>query len=171
MKKTWNQLFVRQGWSLDEVEGNIFDCSRETEANVEFLIKSLDVAGVDYALNNGRLKLIDEAVAEEKWLKAVDYKGRGHGEGLWFRPGIEQPKVAELDTYISGIVRQLNRLGFYTMGSCDGHERRSAHVMVTKERDVDELVGLLLALGIKKVYSREQKNSNRIALHISVTNC
>jgi tripeptide aminopeptidase len=166
MKKTWNQLFVRQGWSLDKVEGNIFDCSRETEANVEFLIKSLDVAGVDYTFNNGRLILVNEAVPEEKWLKVVDYKGRGHGEGLWFRPGIEQPKVAELDTYISGIVRQLNRLGFHTKGSCDGHERRPAHVMITKERNLDELVGLLLALGIKKIYSREQKNSNHIALHL-----
>lgn len=166
MKKTWNQLFVRQGWSLVEVEGNIFDCSRETEANVEFLIKSLNVAGVDYTFNYGRLILFSEVVLEEDWLKAVDYKGRGHGEGLWFRPGIEQPKVAELDTYISGIVRQLNRLGFHTKGSCDGHERRPAHVMVTKERNLDELVGLLLALGIKKIYSREQKNSNHIALHL-----
>ncbi|MGG4169238.1 M20/M25/M40 family metallo-hydrolase [Rossellomorea vietnamensis] len=166
MKKTWNQLFVRQGWSLDKVEGNIFDCSRETEANVEFLIKSLDVAGVDYTFNNGMLMLVNEAVPEEKCLKAVDYKERGHGEGLWFRPGIEQPKVAELDTYISGIVRQLNRLGFHTKGSCDGHERRPAHVMVTKERNLDELMTLLLALGIKKIYSREQKNSNHITFHL-----
>lgn len=166
MKKTWNQLFVRQGWLLDEVEGNIFDCSRETEANVEFLIKSLNAAGVDHTINNGRLILFSEVVLEEEWLKVVDYKGRGHGEGLWFRPGIEQPKVAELDTYISGIVRQLNRLGFHTEGSCDGHERRPAHVMVTKERNLDELVGVLLALGIKKVYSREQKNSNHITFHL-----
>ncbi|MGG3915986.1 M20/M25/M40 family metallo-hydrolase [Rossellomorea vietnamensis] len=166
MKKTWNQLFVRQGWSLDKVERNIFDCSRETEANVEFLIKSLDVAGVDYTFNHGRLILFNEAVLEEEWLKVVDYKGRGHGEGLWFRPGIEQPKVAELDTYVSGIVRQLNRLGFYTKGSCDGHERRPAHVMVTKERNLDELMTLLLALGIKKIYSREKKNSNHITLHL-----
>jgi tripeptide aminopeptidase len=166
MKKTWNQLFVRQGWSLYEVKENIFDYSRETEENVEFLIISLDGAGVNYALNNGRVILFDEAVAEEKWLKAVDFNGRGHGEGLWFRPGIEQPKVAELDTYISGIVRQLNRLGFHTMGSCDGHERRPAHVMITKESNLNELVGLLLALGIKKIYSREQKNSNHIALHL-----
>lgn len=166
MNKTWNQLFVRQGWSLDEVERNIFDCSQETEANVDFLIESLDAAGVDHTFNNGKLILFSEVVLEGEWLRVVDYKGRGHGEGLWFRPGIEQPKVAELDTYISGIVRQLNRLGFYTKGSCDGHERRPAHVMVTKERNLDELMTLLLALGIKKIYSREKKNSNHITLHL-----
>ena len=63
--------------------------------------------------------------------------------------------MKELDKYIAGIVRQLNRLGFFTSGSCDGHERRSAYVMITKEANIDELLRMLAALGMKRVNYRE----------------
>jgi tripeptide aminopeptidase len=167
MEKTWNQLFVRHGWLLTEREENIFDCTSETDGNLDFLMKSLDSAQVDYSLFDSELILYSETITEEKWIDAVDYEDRGRGEGLWFRSGIDQPKVAELDTYISAVIRQLNRLGFHTMGSCDGHERRPAHVIVTKERDIEQLSGLLLALGdTKRIYWREQRKSYHVSLHL-----
>ncbi|MEH6948837.1 M20/M25/M40 family metallo-hydrolase [Bacillus sp. JJ634] len=153
--KTWNQLFNRHGWKLEQKGVNRFDCTSETKGNVEFLIESLNCADAFYSLEGESLVLHSEPVSEQKWIEAVDFEWRGRGGDLWFRSGEEEPKVCELDTYISGIVRQLNRLGFYTTGSCDGHERRSAYVMIQKEADIEKLTQLLLALGLRRVYCRE----------------
>lgn len=38
--------------------------------------------------------------------------------------------------------------------------------MVTKEKDIEELAGLLLALGNKRIYWREQRNSYHLSLHL-----
>lgn len=163
--KTWNQLFIRHGWNVQKNEGNVFDCQMETKENVEFLQKNLEALGVSYWMEGSNLILADKPVAECEWIKILDFPNRGRGEGLWFEPGQEDPKVEELDTYICGIVRQFNRLGFHTKGSCDGHGKRSPHVMVKKEKDIDQLAGMLLALGLKRVYYREQRNSYCIYLH------
>ncbi|MGD6967416.1 M20/M25/M40 family metallo-hydrolase [Rossellomorea vietnamensis] len=169
MKKTWNQLFMRQGWMLAEKEENVFDCRRETGVNLQFLIKSLKTACVELTLKDGELTLPVVPISEEEWLSAVDFEGRGRGEGLWFKPGVDEPKVNELDTYISGIVRQLNRLGFYTKGSCDGHKRGAAHIMLTKDCDIEKISGILLTLGNRKIFWRERANSYHLSLHLDRT--
>jgi tripeptide aminopeptidase len=50
------------------------------------------------------------------------------------------------------------------MGSCDGHGRRAHYVMITKESKIDALKDLLLALGVKRVYWREQRNGYHLPL-------
>ena len=162
--KTWNQLFIRHGWKLEEKEENVFYYQQETKGNMEFLMECLEQAGVSYWIEKECLVITSNSIAEQKWIDIVDFEHRGYGGDLWFRPGEEEPKVRELDTYIVGIVRQLNRLGFYTTGSCDGHERRTAYVMVKKGKDIEQLVQLLLALGMKRVYHREQGASYHISL-------
>ena len=114
--KTWNQLFIRQGFMVKDIESNEFDCTTETKKNMYFLLESLSGVGVDHSYSDETkfLILISEPVSEEEWIEVVDFKYRGRGEGLWFQTGVEEPKVRELDTYISGIIRQLNRLGLYT---------------------------------------------------------
>jgi tripeptide aminopeptidase len=161
---TWKTLFVRHGWMLKEKEGNVFDCRLETEMNVDFLVECLNKGGITYSYEKGILTLPILTVSEEKWIEAVDFRFRGRGESLWFRPGIEEPKVRELDTYIVGIVRQLNRLGFYTNGSCDGNGRSSAYVLITKGKDIEQLVEMLLALGMKRIYFREEGQSYHVNL-------
>ena len=161
--KTWNQLFVRHGWKLEEQEENVFSCINETKENMDFLLENLDHANVSYWMEGSRLVLHSELITEQEWLEIVDFENRGHGEGFWFRPGEEEPKVRELDTYISGIVRQLNRLGFYTAGSCGGHQRRSAYVMVEKGKDIEQLEQMFLALGMKRVHHRERGNRYHIS--------
>ncbi|WP_338453309.1 M20/M25/M40 family metallo-hydrolase [Niallia oryzisoli] len=97
-----------------------------------------------------------DPISEAEWLQTIDFKQRGHGGFLWFEPGQEEPIVKELDTYICGMVRQLNRLGYYTNGSCDGHGRRRAYVMIVKnEKDINQLVQMLKAFGMKRVHIRE----------------
>ena len=130
--KNWNQLLVRHGWLLNGIKENEFDCQNETEINQQFLLESLDQAQISYGYDGKTLVLHSEPSEEEAWISILDFKGRGHGGYLWFRPGQDEPKVRELDTYICGIVRQLNRLGFYTNGSCDGHGRHSASVSIVK---------------------------------------
>lgn len=157
--KTWNQLFVRHGWLVNQKEENVFDCRQETDINKQFLLESLDKAEALYHYDEKTLVMHSQPIEEEKWISILDFQHRGHGGDLWFRPGQEEPKVRELDTYISGIVRQLNRLGFYTNGSCDGHGRNAAYVSITKEKDLEQLVQLFLALGMKRVHYRENTRS------------
>ena len=157
--KTWNQLFVRHGWMLDRKEENVFDCTHETEVNVDYLVECLNQAEVSYSMKEGVLTLQDDSISEQEWIQILEFRNRGIGGYLWFQPGSEEPKVRELDTYISGIVRQFNRLGFYTNGSCDGHGKRAAHVTVVKEgRKIESLEQMLLALGMKRVDHRDQRN-------------
>jgi tripeptide aminopeptidase len=166
--KTWNQLFVRHGWKLEKLEENIFNIRSETEYNVAFLRECLERTGVQSLIEDRKLLLRGEPVSEQDWIQAVDFRYRGRGEGLWFQAGKEEPKVQQLDTYICGIVRQLNRLGFQTIGSCDGHERRAAHVIISNEgKSVEELVQLLEALGVKRVHCREHGQSFTVSLPLN----
>ncbi|MDL4842490.1 M20/M25/M40 family metallo-hydrolase [Aquibacillus rhizosphaerae] len=163
--KSWNQLLIRHGWLLKQVEENVFDCTHETQLNMEFLLESLDKANIDFMFDNRVLILPERRLSEQTWITAFSFENRGRS-GFWFRPGVDEPKLHELDVYISGIVRQLNRLGFYTQGSCDGHGKRPAHVMLTKGRDINELVEILLAAGMKRVHWRERSNSYHLTLHM-----
>jgi tripeptide aminopeptidase len=156
--KKWNQLFLRHGWNVKELERDVFDFSIEREENVQFLINCLEKANVNFKLDKGKLIINQPSISEESWIEVLDFKYRGRGEGLWFRSGEEEPKVSELDTYIVGIVRQLNRLGYFTAGSCDGHEKRMAHVSIKKGKDVNLLTELFETIGFS-VRVREQRTN------------
>jgi tripeptide aminopeptidase len=162
--KTWNQLFIRHGWMLKEVKGNVFDCMLETSANLDFLFESLNKVGANFSFDDSFLELPNMVMTEQKWMEAIDFPHRGRGEGLWFQPGVEEPKVRELDTYIVGIVRQLNRLGLYTCGSCDGNNRGIAHVYMNNEKDVATVVEVFHALGFKRVGLSERGRSRKILI-------
>lgn len=154
--KNWNQLFIRHGFMVEEVRPNVFDCKQETEGNRTFLLELLKKLSISFQLDSELLTITSPVVEEEEWLAAADFKHRGRSEGFWFRPGIDQPKVKELDTYIAGVVRQLNRLGFYTEGSCDGHERRSPSIGFTKEIHLENVIELLMAAGIPRIFTRSR---------------
>lgn len=161
--KSWNQLLIRQGFIVEEIRPNEFVCLRETEENVAFLIESLEKLSISFVFEKGLLSVASPVIAEESWLACVDFQYRGRGEGLWFRPGMEQPKVRELDTFLAGLVRQLNRLGFFTTSSCDGHERRSPSLGFTPEVNLGKVTEVLLAAGVPRIHTR-----NRVlALNIS----
>lgn len=147
--KSWNQLFIRQGFIVKEVSLNVFDCLQETEENMKFLLETLEKLSIQFVIEKNLLTVTSPVISEESWLECVDFKYRGRGEGLWFRPGIDEPKVRELDTYISGLVRQLNRLGFYTNSCCDGHERRSPSIGFTAQVDLEKVTQLLQAVGVE----------------------
>ncbi len=155
--KKWSTLFIRQGFLVEEVKENIFDCLHESKENINFLLESLEKGNVEFHYAADFLSMKDEGLSEQEWLKLFDFKGRGYGEGLWFSPGEETPKVFQLDTYISGIVRQLDRLGIYTNGSCDGHDKRPATIYLLKEEDVEVASKILLAAGVKRVRTQRRQ--------------
>lgn len=154
--KSWAQLFVRHGFRLVERKAGVFDCRVETEENITFLLECLRKGQIAFTYEPllNELVMTSLPMSEGGWIQVVDFKWRGRGEGLYFRATEEAPKVRELDTYISGIVRQLNRLGLYTDGSCDGHGRRPASIYMLRTEDVEVTAKVLLAAGVKKVVDR-----------------
>ena len=162
--KNWNQLFARHGWLLKEGKENIFTCTLETKMNIEFLTECLDQANVEYFYDGKTLEVEGTPVSEQEWLEILDFKNRGMGGYLWFAPGKEEPKVRELDTFICGIIRQLNRLGIFTDGSCVGHGKRLAYVRVVKnEKDIHQLMQIFAAIGLNRVQLREQSQGYHIS--------
>ncbi|MBB6447787.1 M20/M25/M40 family metallo-hydrolase [Bacillus benzoevorans] len=155
--KNWNQLFIRQGFIVKEIDINCFDCKKETEENLTFLKESLEKLEVSFSITNGILTIHSDSVKELEWLNVVDYKGRGLGGNLWFRSENEEPKIRELDTYISGIIRQLNRLGLFTEGSCDGHGQRFASVHFKRGLAMEKVEKLFHILAGKKVRIHNQR--------------
>lgn len=143
----WNRLFIRQGFIVQEIREGQFECGKETEVNMAFLMESLDDLFIDYIFDGWKLNINEPCVVERQWLQAVDFQYRGRGEGLWFRPGIDIPKIKELDTYISGVVRHLNRLGIHTLHCCDGHDKRYPRIGFTEGTDIENAVKVLYAAG------------------------
>ncbi|MDQ0253348.1 hypothetical protein J2S74_000720 [Evansella vedderi] len=154
--KTWAQLFVRHGFKLEEQDAGVFDCRKETERNMTFLLECLEKgqANVNYVASLQELTITSEPLMEEKWISILNFKWRGRGEGLYFSAETEEPAICELDTFIAGIVRQLNRLGLHTNGSCDGHGRNAASISMLREDEVEVTTKILLAAGVKKVVTR-----------------
>ncbi|TCS84492.1 hypothetical protein [Tepidibacillus fermentans] len=109
--KNWSALLIRHGFQVKEIEENVFHCSSETKENVEFLKKTLSYGNVQFQYHTPLLKIESEVLNEEEWIALLNFEFRGRGEDLYFRPGIDEPKVFELDIYISGIVRELKSAG------------------------------------------------------------
>gem|GEM_PF-3680145 len=46
--KAWSQLLVRHGWLIREVEEQLFNCVNESEGNMQFLMETLELFGVEF---------------------------------------------------------------------------------------------------------------------------
>jgi len=174
--KSWNQLFIRQGWLLQESGEHTFSRAQETDANLSFLMVCLDRAQATYIYNEqaGTLQMTSPPLPEEAWLEVVNVTGRGKTESI--ATSKERLRVEKLDLYISGIVRQLHRLNMMTTVSCDGDgQARPAKIWISKDYDVDvALLENLLALELPRVHRREGRGSiifilgERSAAHLNL---
>jgi len=171
---SWNQLFIRQGWMLEEREVNQFYLGLETTENIDFLMECLNCAKIDYLHFCGVLEIISMPVVEEEWLKIVDVAGRGRTEAI-FTPR-EFLEVERLDVYVGGIVRQLNRLNIKTATSCDGDgTKRSVKIGFRKEDKVNlDLIEQLLGLELPIIRRLDNDPwvhfslGNRSVLHLNL---
>ncbi|UTR10210.1 M20/M25/M40 family metallo-hydrolase [Evansella sp. LMS18] len=161
----WSKLFIRHGFQVKEAEGreNCFDCINESKENLEFLFESLERGAVSYKYAEERLLIQSDEMDEADWIELVDTRDRGRTEMLYTKPWLINLEVSKLDTYICGIVKELNRLELYTYGSCDGHGRGSAAVYFNSEDDLETASKLFLACGIQRITTQR----GRMSLHIS----
>lgn len=142
--KTWKQLLVRHGWMVEELNEDSFRFIDESEENIAFLMKSLETLQIGYQNEADVIIFNSTPVKEEALLTVLDFEFRGRTELI----GVQNQAISKLDTYIAGIVRQLNRLGYRTISSCDGHTRVPAHILVEKTENVSQLKELLTLFGV-----------------------
>ncbi|SIS60174.1 M20/M25/M40 family metallo-hydrolase [Salimicrobium flavidum] len=149
--KTWKQLFVGYGFNVTEKEPDVFSWEHEKNENIRFALEVLDRLGVRYELESNGIRLLQPPVMEKKWVDALNVPGRGQAEMIAGNPTLRQ-----LDTHISGLVTQLNRLGLETVFSCDGHGKRPAHLdFVDRETTVSAVRLLEAFFGKRARVTRE----------------
>ncbi|PID23527.1 M28 family peptidase [Sporosarcina sp. P7] len=171
MEMTWNRLLVRHGWHLEPLVGEKwnedqhFYAHEETDENMKFLTSCLTKANVLFDYDELRLLTIESApLEEEQWLPVVNAKYRGRTEMCGMYTEDRQLNIYQLDTFMSGFVRQVNRLGIQTEYSCDGHSKRNPSLDIRKGVGATQLMELLQALGIPCRMNR--KNTQRDTLQI-----
>ncbi|PIC65963.1 peptidase M28 [Sporosarcina sp. P21c] len=172
MKMTWNRLWVRHGWNLKPIigkewnEDTHFRAHEETDENMKFLTSCLTKANVLFNYNEDLKLLIVESAPpeEEQWLSVVNAKYRGRTEMCGIYTEDRQLNIYQLDTFSSGVVRQVNRLGIQTEYSCDGHGKRNPFLDVQKGVSGQHLMELLQALGIPCRINRENPQRDTIKI-------
>lgn len=71
--KTWNQLFVRHGWLLEEKKENVFNCEMETVENMQFLLDRLRKARVDFVFKKDFLTINSSVIFRDGRMIVKDY--------------------------------------------------------------------------------------------------
>ncbi|WP_019412818.1 M20/M25/M40 family metallo-hydrolase [Paenisporosarcina sp. TG20] len=139
MVMTWSALLTRYGFVTTQ-EGMKLKVIDLTNDNRKYLESLLEKAEVKFKSYCSFFEITDEVIAEEKWVAIQGQFNDGITE-MSFNPA-ELP-IAKLDLYIAGMVMQLNRLGFTTIYSCDGHEKGAPHIFFQKS-DTARTVKILL---------------------------
>ncbi|MFK2825333.1 M20/M25/M40 family metallo-hydrolase [Bacillus sp. B190/17] len=155
--KNWNRLFIRQGFMVQEQSRNVWICWEESEENMSFLLESLRTLSIEYTFEHGILSILSPAVSEEAWLRCMGARYRGTGEWPWFHSGKEEPKIKEIDTYMSGMVRQLHRLGLPVIHCNGGRGRRRPVIEFASWVDMEKASSVLQAAGLSKILVRNRQ--------------
>jgi tripeptide aminopeptidase len=71
------------------------------------------------------------------------------GRGMLIDPVGGDLPLTDFDPYIRGVVRWMNELGIFTIGSCDGHSRGSAKVNLKKYPTGKQIVLLKAAVSLR----------------------
>lgn len=120
----WETLFTRYGIHITSTNGG-FDLSPLSEENKSFVRLLLQQLEVDFYMSHFILFIESSPVSETRFVGKLEEMTNGVTEMLY--PVNSLPFV-KLDTYIAGMVAQLNRLGCLTTISCDGHDKRPANI-------------------------------------------
>lgn len=120
----WQSLFTRYGFQITSTEKG-FDLTALNEENSQFLKLFLQQLGVEFYMIQNDLFIDSILVTEEIFVNKLEEMTDGRTEMLYH---VSDLPFTTLDTYIAGMVTQLNRLGCKTAISCDGHDNRSASI-------------------------------------------
>lgn len=110
----WDKVFIWNGFRFQEIAPTTYDFSQEEERNIKYLEKILKKLGYSKFFKDKIFTPPNELIDKILWLKIVKNTHRGAEGG-------EPTDLAIMDTYMGGIIRTLNELGFNTHFSCDGH--------------------------------------------------
>lgn len=149
MVKSMNALLVEQGFIFSQVDSNTLDLRNESELNVAFLKKILDKSNWRHEWQ-GRLLIVGDTFwNESEWLTLCAVGGRGRTEMCGYFDQENSVSLEMLDLYISGLVRQLNRLGCMTIMSCDGEGERRPKIVFATAADTQRAALLMAEVGLK----------------------
>lgn len=157
MVKSMNALLVEQGFIFSQVDSSTLDFRNESELNVEFLKKILNESNCRHEWQ-GRLLTVEDTLRNEtEWIALCAVPGRGRTEMCGYFDGEDSVSLEMLDLYISGLVRQLNRLGCTTTMSCDGEGEGRPNIVFAAEDDTERAALLLTEVGLKHRVKLGQK--------------
>jgi hypothetical protein len=120
----WEILFVWSGFEFTK-NGNEFLFERESTSNKEYLEAILQEIECDGCFDGISFKPAKVRRDKWCWLNALE-KLHGGAEGV----SPEDLKI--MDPYIGGVIRSLNKLGFKTRLSCDGHGKRRHRIQLAE---------------------------------------
>lgn len=176
MVKSFNALLVEQGFVFYQVDSSTLDFSNESDLNVEFLKKILNESNWHHEWQGRLLTVEDILWNETEWLSHCAVPGRGRTEMCGYFDDEDSVSLEMLDLYISGLVRQLNRLGCMTIMSCDGEGERRPNIQFATVPDVKKATVLLAEVGLKHRMNEIRKsitfllNRNELLDYVSLLN-
>ncbi|WP_209121155.1 hypothetical protein [Alkalihalobacillus sp. BA299] len=132
---TWERMLIRMGFVVEKTGEKTFSFVHENEDNIHFFKKILNHLNIEGSLFELEFKPKENEINEEEFLTAYETI---QGGDIYFK-GVANVELAVLDTYISGLIRWLNSVGFRTTICCDGHDRRPA-LIGFKNRELEPLL-------------------------------
>ena len=122
---TWERMFIRMGFVVEKVGEKTFSFVHENDENISFFQKILQHLQLEDAVIGLTFEPREFEVNEEEFLHACEAI---EGDHQTYFEGVANVELMALDTYISGLIRWLNSIGFTTKICCDGHDRRPAYI-------------------------------------------
>jgi len=95
----------------------------ETNVNIELLKKLLKQGKFDHKFISRKVEMVSSPPSFEQWRQLLFSVGQGHAEN----GPIEAMELYLVDIPVRAVVRQINRLGCRTEGSCSGHADNELH--------------------------------------------
>lgn len=157
--KQWQSLFTRYGFQMTS-KGEELDVTALNEENIQFLKNLLEQLNVEFFIYDSKLIIKTESVSEENFVKALKSLTNSKTEMLYY---VKELPLSTLDTYIAGIVTQLNRLECMTIISCDGHDKQSASIGFQNRQSEKKALALFdsIQLSYRKVRREIKLQVNR----------
>ena len=149
MVKSMDALLVEQGFIFSQVDSSTLDFRNESELNVKFLKKILNESNWRHGWQGRLLTVGDTFWNETEWLTLCAVGGRGRTEMCGYFDEENSVSLEMLDLYISGLVRQLNRLGCKTIISCDGEGEHRPNIVFATVADMERAALLMAEVGLK----------------------
>lgn len=170
MRKNWEQLFVGYGFEVKELAEGM-DLSHLTKGNRNFLNRLLEHMNCIFIVTNDVLEIETEVVTEDEWLVYLEKYTDGRTEKS-FAP--TEISVEQLDTFISGLVMQLNRLECQMVYSCDGHEVRRPSIRFVSANFARQAKSILEYVGLESrrsgsnlIFSTDRKELPNAAIQLA----